>query len=339
MKQKFFLLLAILGVAIVANAQSQIATLSHNDTISTFYGAEALQDAYEQAVDGDIITLSAGSFLAVDFEKRITVKGAGMGIQTDSLQSFSAPTIITGEFHVRAEANDNYHFTLEGICHEGDTMAVMTLKSIYKAQFVKCKFYNVKFEKGYGSDNLRNCNFIHCYVSNSFSSEYESNITFNAVSSCFCNAYLDGESNLFTFTNCIIKTEFVVRKAALKNCIIVGEDYNHGYKHFYSETSNIYYSLWAGNRSHTNPFYQNTLNHHDTVLPEGTDPFVANTFFKLTEETKKYLGSDGTEVGIYGGSLPFDPTPSSPQITKFDVAPKTSADGKLSVDITVEQPE
>lgn len=66
--------------------------------------------------------------------------------------------------------------------------------------------------------------------------------------------------------------------------------------------------------------------------------FEDNTFGKLTTAAKKYLGSDGTEVGIYGGNLPFDATPTNPQITKFNVASKTTADGKLSVDIEVKQP-
>jgi hypothetical protein len=62
--------------------------------------------------------------------------------------------------------------------------------------------------------------------------------------------------------------------------------------------------------------------------------------FELTDEAKTtYLGSDGTQVGIYGGSLPFDPTPSNPQITKFNVASKSTADGKLSVDIQVNTAE
>lgn len=63
--------------------------------------------------------------------------------------------------------------------------------------------------------------------------------------------------------------------------------------------------------------------------------FKEGTFYQLTDEAKKYIGDDGTEVGIYGGSLGFDPTPTNPQITKFNVAPKTTADGKLSVDIEV----
>lgn len=56
----------------------------------------------------------------------------------------------------------------------------------------------------------------------------------------------------------------------------------------------------------------------------------------LTDEAKaQYKGSDGTQVGMYGGTLPFNTTPSYPQITKMNVAKKTTADGKLSVEIEV----
>lgn len=61
---------------------------------------------------------------------------------------------------------------------------------------------------------------------------------------------------------------------------------------------------------------------------------------ELTDAAKtKYLGSDGTQIGIYGGSIPFDPRPSNPQITKLNVASKSTADGKLSVDIEVKAAE
>lgn len=65
-----------------------------------------------------------------------------------------------------------------------------------------------------------------------------------------------------------------------------------------------------------------------------------NERLELTDEAKtKYLGTDGTEVGIYGGSLPFEARISNPQITKLNVASKSTADGKLSVDIEVKAAE
>lgn len=58
--------------------------------------------------------------------------------------------------------------------------------------------------------------------------------------------------------------------------------------------------------------------------------------FTLTDEAQaKYLGNDKTQVGIYGGSFPYSPNPTNPQIVKCDVASHSTADGKLSVDLQV----
>lgn len=59
--------------------------------------------------------------------------------------------------------------------------------------------------------------------------------------------------------------------------------------------------------------------------------------FELLDVIKeKYLGTDGKEIGMYGGNLPFNPHSLSPKIKKFNVASKSTADGKLSVDIEVD---
>ena len=55
----------------------------------------------------------------------------------------------------------------------------------------------------------------------------------------------------------------------------------------------------------------------------------------LSRTGVKYLGIDGTPVGKFGGMIPYDMMPSYPQITKMNVAAKTTADGKLSVEIGV----
>ena len=76
------------------------------------------------------------------------------------------------------------------------------------------------------------------------------------------------------------------------------------------------------------------------TYPGGSLGLLDSETFELTDAAKtQYLGMDGTEVGIYGGNLPFDPTPSNPQITKCNVAAKSTADGKLSVDIEVNAAE
>ena len=57
---------------------------------------------------------------------------------------------------------------------------------------------------------------------------------------------------------------------------------------------------------------------------------------RLKEEAAAtYLGTDGTEVGIYGGLYPYTLMPDNPLVTKCDVANKTTEDGKLKVEIEV----
>lgn len=86
-----------------------------------------------------------------------------------------------------------------------------------------------------------------------------------------------------------------------------------------------------GGRGATNKSFRNDV--WDTL-------FKPNTFYELTDEAKQeYVGNDGTEIGIYGGNLPWSTRILSPQITKCNVASKTTADGKLSVDIEVKAAE
>ena len=58
--------------------------------------------------------------------------------------------------------------------------------------------------------------------------------------------------------------------------------------------------------------------------------------FELTDAAKaKYLGTNGKEVGLYGGPVEFDLTPSYPLISKMTVDEKTDDNGQLKVEIGI----
>lgn len=250
-----------------------------------------------------------------------------MGVKVDENAIVSDPTIISGNFSITADGGADYHFSLEGIKNEDK----VELRGVGYAQFIKCNFAKVSFEANHGS--FENWTFLHCYVSK-FGGMY--NCTFTAISSYFKEASFSGNNSVFSLTNCVIGYPYSYFDSAyLKNCIIISAQSST----LGNQETNIYNTLWAGERSTDNPFQSVGEDHNNYILPEGIEVFEEGTFCKLTEAAKVYLGSDGTELGIYGGNLPFDPTPSTPQITKFNVASKTTADGKLSVDITVKQPD
>ena len=115
--KKFFVSLVMLltGSAASMFAQSSlIATLSHEGEVSQFYGVSALRQAHEAAVHGDVITLSSGTFTATAITKAITLRGAGM--EMDTITN-TLPTVIAGDFGISIERDVVEKFLMEGIYH------------------------------------------------------------------------------------------------------------------------------------------------------------------------------------------------------------------------------
>ena len=113
--KKYLFTVVALCVATVGMAQSSmLATLSHEGEISTYYGARALVEAYNAAANGDVITLSSGSFVCTNIEKGLTIRGAGMAVDSTAQ---TEPTVITGDFTINIPDSVTSRLTLEGIYH------------------------------------------------------------------------------------------------------------------------------------------------------------------------------------------------------------------------------
>ena len=333
--KKYFLSLVTMVIAAVSFAQgSLLATLNHEGTVSTFYGASAWKDAHNAATHGDVITLSSGTFVATDITKAVTVRGAGMGIDTTSV---AEPTVITGDFSINIPDSVTKRLTLEGIYSNHE----IRYKTVKNPLFLKCRLKKVSYYV-MSSSVLKDASFIHCRISEELF--LVSNCSASCVNSVIQEprSYNDKNSN-FEFINCCLIGDMgPVKSSSFKNCIISDNDNNH----WISSSCTAYncVCLTANNyfRYITNSTNK-SLTEYATLFktyPGGSLEKLDSEDFQLTDAAKtQYLGTDGTEVGIYGGSLPFDPTPSNPQITKCNVAAKSTADGKLSVDIEVNAAE
>ena len=319
--------------ATTAKAQSSLlATLNHEGTISTFYGATALQQAHEAAANGDVITLSSGTFISVDITKAVTLRGAGMALDAATQ---TEPTVLANNFAIKIPAATIQRLTIEGI-YSDQTMTIWSLKN---AMFLKDRIKCINAMKG--SDYFaKDLTFIHCRISQ----EYNGN-SGSSNSASFQNcivSYISGYN--YIFKNCIIRRDnnsnsgiYLNENSEYKNCIILNEVTITA-----PSTSTYYNNLFLGSSRNLSGIPNNS-----NVVIERGDERVKNLLtysddndYKLTEEAKAILkGIDDTEVGLYGGNLPYDPTPTNPQISKFNVAAKTTADGKLSVDIEVKSAE
>lgn len=326
MKKFIVLFVALVAMfATTAKAQSSLlATLNHEGTISTFYGTNALQQAHAAAADGDVITLSSGTFQSVNITKAVTLRGAGMVLDAATQ---TEPTVLANELSINIPDETTQRLTIEGIY----TNQKVNIEKLKNAMFLKDRF-NIIFA-GYRSGQMAtDLTFIHCKIAKNY---YGANTTYNSAS--FQNCIVSGiDGYNYIFNNCIIGlggNHYLCYTSEYKNCVIK-------YPQSSSNSTTMYNNLYTGSHSLDIPNKTNVRVDEDSEVIKNILVYSDDNDFKLTEEAKALIkGTDGTEVGIYGGNLPFDPTPTNPQISKFNVAAKTTADGKLSVDIEVKSAE
>lgn len=196
---------------------------------------------------------------------------------------------------------------------------------------------------------MKNATFANCRIVN-LSLECYSTVSCSA--SCINSIIQDITGSHFDLKNCVIKffntgvyAQKWVDNSLLVNCIIYGAGNSSS---SFPASTTAYNCVEVNNYTSANTFKNipNNTNKYSTCeavfktytgVNIGT---VEEETFELTETAKAtYLGTDGKQVGIYGGMLPFDTTPSNPRITKCNVAAKSTADGKLSVDIEVKAAE
>lgn len=206
--------------------------------------------------------------------------------------------------------------------------------------FIKCRF-NYFYTLQTGSQ-LTDATFMHCKFL-----DYANLVgSGSIINSVFYHYNLKG----FAATNCIFLSDYgtQTQNSTLTNCIIGAEDpieYSNYVNHCIVFAPKIYDVDFDGATIHddlpvsaTNQIVErdSIFETFDFTYYESDEESLSDTeWFKLSEKGKTYLGDDGKEVGIYGGNMPFDPRTTTPQITKCNVAAKSTADGKLSVDIEV----
>lgn len=331
--KKFYLAIVTLLVAVcsVSAQTTLIATLSHEGNLEMFYGSSALKEAYNASNGGDVITLSAGSFDAVDIEKAITIRGAGMGLDDGS--KYTIPTILNGDFHI---------YNQEKISLEG--LYINRIRISSAADLIKCWIKAVSYDVPYQYVNYHgDINCINCVIENSPSlPSYRDYVFLNCI---MLNMYPSTNPQAKgVFTNCFIEFlnsntySLAICGQTFTNCIICTSEQSRSYitlnENLYAYS---YYCLFYNQKGTAS--FNSTPNGTNVERLDLDTPFTAEGFYNLKDEFKNFTTSDGTELGIYGGNMSFSQTPNAPQITKFAVAPKTSADGKLSIELEVQVAE
>ena len=352
MKRFFLSLVVTLMGTLGLFAQSDlVATLSHGSNIQEFYGMDALAEAYTAATTSDVITLSAGVFNAVDIEKDITLRGVGM-IPTEA--NGSMVTQIANDMTVTLPEGTATKLTFEGINFLNRVYFYGESQTVFNV--TKCRFNEYVGALGV------NMQALHCVFAGELRSgtsvywEEWRNTTLHCMNSVLLRAnpqgYIKPDENSYVCK--IIAENSIIApiyyngspNCQYTNCIILGAQ---GWSNYQLEATCVA-DHCLGIRHYSDDDHFAQINNPSNILiGEGYDDvyvLVFKTFrrgennlqetYELTDEAAAtYLGDDGTQVGIYGGSMPFTPTPSIPQVKKF-VVKSTTDNGKLKVNIDVE---
>lgn len=356
MKKLFLLLVAAMMAATVSFAQNKlVAVLSHGDQPKMFYGPSALIDAVNEAENGDVVTLSGGKFECANFTKAISVKGTGVNSENPTIIGYTSFYEYNRHNTIAIPQSDNYHFSMEGVIvnlyyiNGGDKLKISGESS--NLYFIKCKINTgISFDTSSSAKaTFVDCNIIGFALNGSSTAKFSncvitsySNDTDTSSKADFFNCNLLGSSNntkikRSSFVNCILFSEIntftngtysIPSETTAMNCLAIGTSFDNVLSAIdcfsirQSETPSIFKA------------YSSSTDKWGTVYYFPSEPY------ELTDEAKaKYLGTDGKEMGIYGGQYPYNFTPLYPQITKLNVAKQATADNKLSVEIEVSAAE
>lgn len=337
--KKNILLSVMLMLSAVTFAQQQLATLNHNNDITVYYGADALVSAHNAAETGDIITLSSGVFNATNITKAVTIRGAGAWADASG-----GNTVIRNGFNISAGGDDVHHLTLEGVYFLGG----ITVYNTNNPQFIKCYIHSMGMAYGnnyyHTGQLLNNASFINCIIAswcNDNTDSYANGTQFinSVVIESDCYGYSSD-----TYINCVLKkSPHNISSHLLQNCVLYCDYADSVAPANNSTTSfNCLYVQMNASDSSADDLFSPIVGHTlwtvrgmSNVFQSFNGSTEGEDFRLLDNIANTYLGTDGTQIGIYGGTMPFDPHVTSPLIRRITVAPRSNANGQLPVDIEV----
>ncbi len=307
-----------------------VAVLTHNNENTMFYGNTALQQAVEAAVEGDVITLSPGTFVGFNYsyEGKYFSK-SGLTIIGSGMDEGPSQTILSG-FALRA--NDN-----------AEKYVKLTLKNIYTDHFhadngnydlflEKCKSQQ-GFDCSIAESESSSIEMTNCITG---SGDHFSNCKLKAYNCVLFPVHMEGdESRERLLANCILLgTPSEKSTASIYGSIIID-----GYQYCY-----LPLNVRATNcKAIVNAQFKDYLGLQDQTnerLPFDFEAFVEGSFYELKPElADTWVDENGEQIGLYGGPEPFSALPDAPRFTKFNVPSRTDAEGHLKVEIEVAIPE
>lgn len=306
MKKIFLLAVCIIMMSMTASAITiNKAMLVHNGEV-TLYDGDKIQEAVNAASDGDAIYLTLGTFKPFNITKKITVRGTGDTSIIDGDVNISIP----GSPKLTSPVMEA--LAVSGTVNVGAQVDDMILR--------KCKIAN--FTIGAQVDGTI---LDRCYITNSLTlSSYIKGMT--VVNTKLLNVIANtGATQNTTFVNCNICKLYTANfSATIINSIIQSASAVEYYTTVLNSSVILNSLINTYYRSSSHPFSIGSSSVTQNCYSESQNGMISSINCECTYNTsqlqsKGYLGTDGTVVGIYGGETPYTLVPSVPKVTSNDL--------------------
>lgn len=302
-------------------ADNQSAMLQQGDSITLFYGKNALTDAYTAAADsGAVITLSKGHFGNLTIEKPISIVG------------YVKDGSVLNELTVKAN-----NVSIDGIYISG-----LGLDSIYNCRVTHSWVNDFLDNPQWNTYTIFDqCVIMQCRFALQRSTDM---VIKNSTIYTSCRAW-GKNTNMAYILNCVIyvpNSNYEIDRGSSEICTeplpyAIYKNNVIRFDGFYGHTtlaqndySKFFNNTWAvanGNISlgEACVVENNVIGNASEILPEVKYPAYP---------TNPGLGTDGTPRGPLGGSG-FTDHPSQPRVISRNIDTNSDVEGKINVKITV----
>lgn len=342
--KKIILTCALSALMLSASAQlteRRMATLVDDGVTKVFYGKDAPSQAYQEAKEGATIIVGEGEYSQLSVAgKSVKVYGVGFEDNEDSGAVSTKMSVYINSGKYFDEYGKEYYAYPENLHLEGLHMN-------------RCYVY----EDGKAGE-LKGLNISKCRIEGSGTYERfdicAKTVGMMVSQSKVMNVYFHNLENDALFRNCII------------NCVEMGTDLKSGIvidhciiNRIYSSCiayytnnivlgqnvripadamafNNIFVNKDAWNINATGEGNWFGIAVNGIFAEDGEDGTYAPGKKFTLKYPKTYIATDGTEVGINGGTTPWNPIPALPRIISSKIDNRADSDGKISVSIKVE---
>lgn len=335
--------MAAVGITLTASAQKtemQMATLQHGDQTIVYYGPNALVEAYNAAPDTlGVITLSSGEFIVPNqISKSISIYG--VGFEDDETTGVKRTYLNAAITLIPSDKIDDDGNTIKagrrvnGVHLEGFHCLAININNnnnepIRNLEIVKCNVPVITYRVNCYDNVIRQCRIINLFAESVANQKESKNLL---ISNCYFNGTIRNfpESSIIKIDHCLLHFAGYGNGYYYSNSIVYdgfnnsAKSYNNIFMEGASYTGVLSEGNWTG------------LKNAGVWAAEGEDGSYAEDKDFALKYPDRYIGTDGTEVGLHGGAYPWNKIPSIPRITECNIDTENAANGTIKVSIKAE---